>query len=74
MGSPLGMFAFNFGQKFDFNHPPAPLFGGKNRQKSGFSEVKFSLFVYALIRLRQYTQLRARFHMLFFPALGQLKN
>ena len=45
MGSPLGMFSFNFGQKFDVNHPPTPLFRGKNRQKTDFSEVTFLFFV-----------------------------
>ena len=39
------MFSFNFGQKFDVNHPPTPLFRGKNRQKTGFSEVTFLFFV-----------------------------
>ena len=37
MRSPLGMFSFNFGQKFDANHPPTPLSRGENRQKNGFS-------------------------------------
>ena len=39
------MFSFNFGQKFDVNHPPTPLFRGKNRQKTDFSEVTFLFFV-----------------------------
>ena len=39
------MFSFNFGQKFDVNHPPTPLFRGKNRQKTGFSWVTFLFFV-----------------------------
>ena len=39
------MFSFNFGQKFDVNHPPTPLFRGKNRQKTGFSQVTFLFFV-----------------------------
>ena len=32
------MFSFNFGQKFDVNHPhpPPPLLRGKNRQKNRF--------------------------------------
>ena len=69
MGSPLGMFSFNFGQKFDFNHAPSfTSFLRQKWQKSGFSEVKFSLFVYALIRLRQYTH-RSSVHdfTYFFP-------
>ena len=30
-------FQFRFGQKFDVNHPPTPLFRGENRQKPSFS-------------------------------------
>ena len=65
MGSPLGMFSFNFGQKFDVNHPPTPVFRGKNRQKTDFSEVTFLFFVSIFLTCLTVVADGSRFVLLF---------
>ena len=68
------MFSFNFGQKFDVNHPPTPLFRGKNRQKTGFSQVTFLFFVSIFLTCLTAAAEPMRFVMLFSRRLHVLEN